>query len=96
MKINDVLSTITDRIIERSKPTRDDYLKRMQDAKSNRRTRSGLSCGNLAHGMAACSSSDKKLIAEEQVANLAIVSAYNDMLSAHQPYIDYPNIIRDI
>jgi phosphogluconate dehydratase len=95
MKINDVLSTITDRIIERSKPTRDDYLKRMQDAKSNRRTRSGLSCGNLAHGMAACSSSDKKLIAEEQVANLAIVSAYNDMLSAHQPYIDYPNIIKE-
>lgn len=95
MNVNDLLSVITNRIIERSKPTRDDYLKRMQDAKSTRRTRSGLSCGNLAHGMAACSSSDKKLIAEEQVANLAIVSAYNDMLSAHQPYIDYPQIIKE-
>ncbi|VAW23901.1 Phosphogluconate dehydratase, partial [hydrothermal vent metagenome] len=56
--------------------------------------RGALSCGNLAHGFAACSPSDKAMIAGEDAPNLAIITSYNDMLSAHQPYKDYPDIIK--
>jgi phosphogluconate dehydratase len=95
MKTSQKLLEITQRIAENSQQTRADYLTRMNQARSVKRTRSGLSCGNLAHGMAACGATDKELIAKEEVSNLAIISAYNDMLSAHQPYIDYPQIIKE-
>lgn len=95
MKLSNKIAQVTQRIIERSSASRKDYLDRVQKAKKTTRTRASLSCGNLAHGMAACSSLDKKIIAKEQAANLAIVSAYNDMLSAHHPYQDYPKLIKD-
>tara|TARA_B100001964_G_scaffold228918_1_gene280636 strand:+ start:693 stop:2429 length:1737 start_codon:yes stop_codon:yes gene_type:complete len=57
--------------------------------------RSGLSCGNLAHGMAACSAQDKSRIRMIDEVNIGMVSAYNDMLSAHQPYERYPQLLRD-
>jgi phosphogluconate dehydratase len=57
--------------------------------------RSGLSCGNLAHGMAACSAQDKARIRMIDEVNIGMVSAYNDMLSAHQPYERYPQLLRD-
>lgn len=89
------LQKITEVIIKRSKKTRARYLAQMEHATSNERSRSSLSCGNLAHGMAVCNNNDKSIIAKEQAANLGIVTAYNDMLSAHHPYQNYPQLIKN-
>ncbi len=85
---------VTQRIIERSRATRQDYLDRMEQLKAQSPHRSSLSCGNLAHGFAACSQGDKDTLKFMNKANVAIVSAYNDMLSAHQPYEKFPDMIR--
>jgi phosphogluconate dehydratase len=85
---------ITDRIIKRSASTRAAYLKKIDEAKSDTVHRAGLSCGNLAHGFAACGKEDKSSLRGIQHSDIAIVSAYNDMLSAHQPYQTYPDIIK--
>ena len=92
--MNPVITQVTQRIIERSKPFRSDYMQRMQDAAASGPHRSSLSCGNLAHGFAACGEETKQALSREDRPNLAIVSAYNDMLSAHQPFQDYPAIIK--
>jgi len=94
MSMNSVVAAVTERLIARSKPTRDDYVNRMNKARAAGRVRSGLSCGNLAHAIAACSSTVKGQLAGDQVANLAIISSYNEMLSAHQPYETYPATIK--
>lgn len=86
---------VTQRIIERSRGTRQDYLDRMNALKSQSPHRGVLSCGNLAHGFAACQPADKDTLKFMNKANVAIVSAYNDMLSAHQPYERFPDIIRE-
>jgi len=88
------VDAVTQRITERSHDTRQDYLNRMETLKAQSPHRSSLSCGNLAHGFAACTQSDKDTLKFMNRANVAIVSAYNDMLSAHQPYRDFPDIIR--
>lgn len=88
------VDAVTKRIIERSRATRQDYLDRMEVLKAQSPQRSTLSCGNLAHGFAACNQSDKDTLKFMNKANVAIVSAYNDMLSAHQPYQDFPDVIR--
>ena len=88
------VESVTRRIIERSRDTRQDYLDRMETLKAQSPQRSTLSCGNLAHGFAACNQSDKDTLKFMNKANVAIVSAYNDMLSAHQPYQDFPDVIR--
>ncbi|MBT6176024.1 MAG: phosphogluconate dehydratase [Deltaproteobacteria bacterium] len=88
------LKDVTDRIIERSKNARSQYLARIDRAMEQGRYRSGLSCGNLAHGFAACSSDAKKGLRSQTAANVAIVSSYNDMLSAHKPFERFPDIIR--
>ena len=88
------VAQVTQAIIDRSRASRSDYLQRMEAAKGNSVSRSNLSCGNLAHGFAACSSTDKDRLTMMDEANIAIVSAYNDMLSAHQPFERYPPIIR--
>jgi len=85
---------ITDRIIKRSASTRAAYLNKIDEAKSDTVHRAGLSCGNLAHGFAACGKEDKSSLRGIQHSDIAIVSAYNDMLSAHQPYQTYPDIIK--
>ncbi|WP_426370428.1 phosphogluconate dehydratase [Pseudocolwellia sp. HL-MZ7] len=85
---------ITQRIIERSKGPRSAYLKKIRAAKSNTVHRAGLSCGNLAHGFAACGKEDKDKLRGLNHSDIAIISAYNDMLSAHQPYQTYPDIIK--
>ncbi|WP_441003632.1 phosphogluconate dehydratase [Pseudocolwellia agarivorans] len=85
---------ITQRIIERSKGTRSAYLAKIRAAKSNTVHRAGLSCGNLAHGFAACGKEDKLKLRGLNHSDIAIISAYNDMLSAHQPYQTYPDIIK--
>ncbi len=88
------LEQITKRIVERSKPTREAYLARIEAAASNRPHRSSLSCGNLAHASAGCSTADKERINGDEGANLGIVTSYNDMLSAHQPLGVYPDRIK--
>ena len=96
MPLHSTVEEVTQRIIERSKTSRTAYLTRMNTARaSSSLTRSSLSCGNLAHGFAACASSDKKALKGDRQANIAIVSAYNDMLSAHQPFVSFPDIIKD-
>ena len=93
-KLNDVVARVTDRVRERSRKTRDAYLKQMRAAASDGPHRSHVSCGNLAHAAAACSFEDKKALAKGGGPNIAIVTAYNDMLSAHQPLGAYPDIIK--
>jgi phosphogluconate dehydratase len=83
---------VTERIAGRSRNPRADYLRRMRAARSERPARSRLSCSNLAHVLAA-SGGDKAALAQA-VPNIGIVTAYNDMLSAHQPFERYPEIIR--
>jgi phosphogluconate dehydratase len=85
---------ITERIEERSRPERLDYLSRMRAQAGAATTRSQLSCTNLAHGFAASPDSDKEALKQLRWPNLAIVTAYNDMLSAHQPFERYPGLIR--
>jgi len=87
--------TVTNRIIERSRPTRQAYLARMHALRDQEPHRGTLSCGNLAHGFAACQPGDKNTLKLMNQANVAIVSAYNDMLSAHQPYHRFPDVIRE-
>ncbi|RMF15719.1 MAG: phosphogluconate dehydratase, partial [Gammaproteobacteria bacterium] len=85
---------VTQRIAERSAQSRSRYLARMQSLKSQAPVRKTLSCGNLAHGFAACGQADKGVLKMMNQANVGIVTAYNDMLSAHQPYRDYPDKIK--
>ena len=95
MTLNPVLETVTKRIKERSLDARRQYLARMANAAQAGPARGHLSCSNLAHGMAACASQDKNRLTDELVPNIAIVTAYNDMLSAHAPYERYPALIKD-
>lgn len=88
------IEKVTDRIITRSKQSRAAYLARMQDSAANRKPRTRMSCSNFAHGIAACASHEKSLLKGDVAKNIAVVSAYNDMLSAHQPYARFPDIIK--
>ncbi|MCB0760041.1 MAG: phosphogluconate dehydratase [Flavobacteriales bacterium] len=92
--MNRTVQEVTQRIIDRSKAKREAYLSLMQRQEEDTRSRSVLSCGNLAHAFAACNLTEKERLSENAVANLAIVSAYNDMLSAHKTYENYPDQIR--
>lgn len=89
-----VVQSVTDRIIERSKDSRAKYLAALEDAKNRGVHRSALSCGNLAHGFAACNPADKSSIKQLTKANIGIVTSFNDMLSAHQPYGEYPDLLK--
>ncbi|WP_106796795.1 phosphogluconate dehydratase [Rhizobium sp. H4] len=89
------IAAITNRIVERSKPTRERYLERLRAAASKGVQRSVLGCANLAHGFAVCSPAEKDALAGDRIPNLGIITAYNDMLSAHQPFETYPAIIRE-
>ena len=85
---------VTEAIESRSQDLRDDYLRDIDAMRAGAPDRKQLSCGNLAHGMAACSSDDKSVIKLMDSANIGIVTAYNDMLSAHAPYETYPERIK--
>ncbi|WLS09610.1 phosphogluconate dehydratase [Shinella sumterensis] len=89
------IEAITARIVERSKPHREAYLGRVRAAAASGVHRSVLSCGNLAHGFAVCSPAEKDALAGDRVPNLGIITSYNDMLSAHQPFETYPALIRE-
>ncbi len=90
-----VVEAVTGRIRSRSAGTRKEYLDRIERAAQAGPARGVLSCSNLAHGMAACDRASKDRLTDELVPNIGIVTAYNDMLSAHQPYENYPALIRD-
>ncbi len=93
--MNSQINEVTQRIIERSRATRQAYLAKIDKARRQGPHRGVLSCGNLAHGFAACNQEEKSDLRSMTKANIAIVSSYNDMLSAHQPYETYPQIIKD-
>ncbi len=91
--LHPALTLVTERIIERSRPTRRRYLDLMAEQKERGINRTRLSCGNFAHGFAAAQE-DKEAIKRQAGPNIGIVTAYNDMLSAHQPYGRYPEQIK--
>ncbi|GAB5432448.1 phosphogluconate dehydratase [Tritonibacter mobilis] len=94
MSLNATLAAVTDRIIERSRPTREAYLARMRAAASKGPARAHLSCSGQAHAYAA-TGPDQETLATGTGGHLGIVTAYNDMLSAHQPFETYPMLIRE-
>ncbi|KAF0171721.1 MAG: phosphogluconate dehydratase [Rhodobacteraceae bacterium] len=91
--LNSTIDRVTDRLRERSLKTRGDYLARLAAAAKEGPARGHLACGNQAHAYAAMGA-DKEALAAARAPNIGIVTAYNDMLSAHQPYEDYPKLIR--
>ncbi len=93
--MNSQIAEVTQRIIERSKASRKAYLDKIEKARRNGPLRGELSCGNLAHGFAACGKEEKSDLRSMTKANIGIISAYNDMLSAHQPSETYPALIRE-
>ncbi|MBY0423224.1 MAG: phosphogluconate dehydratase [Parvularculaceae bacterium] len=92
--VNETVAAVTERITARSRDHRAAYLEQMRAARRDGRSRTRLSCGNLAHGFAACDAADKEALAGAAKANIGIVTAYNDMLSAHQPLRDYPERLK--
>jgi phosphogluconate dehydratase len=92
--MHDTVNEVTQRIATRSRGSRGAYLDRLSQAASQTPRRGKLGCGNLAHGFAACAADDKKDLNESTKPDIAIVSAYNDRLSAHQPLAAYPDIIK--
>ncbi|MCA1242495.1 phosphogluconate dehydratase [Stappia stellulata] len=95
MTVHSTVADVTARIEERSRDSRARYLERIRAAGEAGPKRGTLSCGNLAHGFAACGITDKERLAGDVVPNLGIITAYNDMLSAHQPFERFPELIRE-
>jgi phosphogluconate dehydratase len=94
VSIHPVLAEVTDRIVARSAEARGAYLDRMRAATSAGPARGQLGCANAAHGAAACGAEDKAHLRGAERPNIAIVTAYNDLLSAHQPYGRYPTQLK--
>jgi phosphogluconate dehydratase len=92
------VAEVTDQIARRSRESRRAYLdridRRIEQDQRDGRPRAHSGCANLAHGVAACGTEEKDLLAHQQVPNIALVSAYNDMLSAHQPLDRYPALLK--
>ncbi|MEM6852357.1 MAG: dihydroxy-acid dehydratase, partial [Pseudomonadota bacterium] len=93
--MHETVAAVTERINERSKEMRADYLERMAAARRAGPGRGALSCGNLAHGFAASPLGDKVRLRANEAVNIGVVNAYNDMLSAHQPLQTYPDVIKE-
>ena len=94
MSIHPTLRSVTERIQHRSENTRAAYLQRLDQARRQGPVRGHLSCTNLAHTFAAFAPAEKCILSEAKLPNIGIVSAYNDMLSAHQPFERFPAIIK--
>ncbi|MFZ5667896.1 MAG: phosphogluconate dehydratase [Pseudomonadota bacterium] len=94
-RLNATVAEVTRRIVEASAESRSDYLARMDAGRAQGPGRAGLSCANWAHAFAALPPGDRLRIRSSRAVNLGIVTAYNDMLSAHQPFERFPDIIRD-
>ncbi len=94
-ELHPTLRAVTARIVERSAPTRRRYLARVQAALDAPPARDRLGCANLAHAWAALPADEKLRVSAERAPHLGVVTAYNDMLSAHQPYEGYPPQLRE-
>jgi phosphogluconate dehydratase len=94
MAFHPTVAEVTERVRARSAPTRMPYLARVEQARAAGTTRGRISCTNLAHAFAAEAPPDKLVLREIRAPNIGIVSAYNDMLSAHQPLARFPDIIK--
>ncbi len=94
MKLNTIVEQVTQRIRERSAVTRQAYLERVDIAANRPRGADRLGCANVAHAFAALPSNDKFKVVAEKAPNIGIINAYNDMLSAHAPYQQYPDLIK--
>jgi phosphogluconate dehydratase len=94
MAIHAVVKRVTERVNARSAASRATYLRRLAAAQAAGTLRGRVSCTNLAHALAAAPAGDKRALREQRAPNIGIVSAYNDMLSAHQPLAHYPEIIK--
>jgi phosphogluconate dehydratase len=94
MAVHPVVVEVTERIAARSAPSRAAYLDQLRSATRRGPARGALGCANLAHGFAACGAEDKLALRGSERPNIAIVSAYNDMLSAHQPLERYPAMLK--
>jgi phosphogluconate dehydratase len=92
--MNSIVEKVTERITERSQPFRQAYLDRIDQARQQGPQRGELDCANLAHAFAACDHADKETLTALDKPNIGIISAYNDMLSAHEPYYRVPEIIK--
>ena len=92
--LNPTLEAVTQRIVERSRHQRAQYLQSIAGQRTAGTQRAGLGCANMAHTTAALSASDKLKIHAERAPHVGIVTAYNDMLSAHQPFEHYPELLR--
>ncbi len=93
-ELNARVGEVTERVVGRSRATRRTYLERIEAAVATRPARKRLGCANFAHGFAACGTGDKAALRDGTGPNLAIVTAYNDMLSAHQPFARFPDLIK--
>ena len=94
MTLDARIGEVTERLRRRSETSRGQYLERIAAAAERKPHRTRLSCSNLAHGFAACGVADKAALRGDTAPNLGIITAYNDMLSAHQPYERFPELIR--
>ncbi|MFN2329297.1 MAG: phosphogluconate dehydratase [Chromatocurvus sp.] len=92
--MNPIVEQVTISLRKRSRKSRGDYLDNCQRTRDELPPRKRLSCGNLAHGYAACSQDEKAVMARMESANIGVINAYNDMLSAHQPLHAYPDLIK--
>lgn len=95
MKLHPVLEAVTDRIRERSAPSRSAYLSRLDQAARRDRGADRMGCANVAHAFAALPANDKFRVVTERAPNVAIVNSYNDMLSAHAPFGGFPAVLKD-
>ncbi len=95
MSVTEAVSAVTEKIIARSRSSRARYLEKIEAAVANTPKRKALGCANIAHGFAACTAQDKNALRNGSGPNLGIITAYNDMLSAHQPFETYPQMIRE-
>ncbi len=94
MKLHPRVQAVTQRITERSAPTRSAYLQRLEQAAQRKPGAERMGCANVAHAFAGMPSNDKFKVVAERARNIGIVSAYNDMLSAHTPMQAYPDVIK--
>ena len=94
MTVNPTISAVTEAIIARSRLSRQRYLARIAEAAQTKPQRKALGCANIAHGFAACGVTDKTMLRFGEAPNLGIVTSFNDMLSAHQPFERFPDLIR--
>jgi phosphogluconate dehydratase len=94
MKLNDTVALVTQRIVQRSLSTRSAYLARLEAAEQRPPGAQRLGCANVAHAFAALPGNDKLRVVTEKAPNIGVVTAYNDMLSAHAPFQHYPDLIK--